>query len=217
MELLGLKILMLGASHLATPGYFGTQLHNQLTDQGAIVHTLAVCGAFPSHWVSPSTGNCGSLEKVGMNPALFLIGKTPKTKSYLELVATDSPALVILVMGDSVANYTAPFMDKGWASHEVKKLVGTIEKSKVPCLFIGPPWGTDGGSSRKTNIRVKELSDLLKTSVKPCRYINSLELSRPGEWDTTDGLHFMQKGYIEWANRVMPEITKTNLNNSRGR
>lgn len=208
MQLLGLKILILGASHLATPGFFGTILHNQLADQGAIVHTLAVCGAFPSHWVLPTQGNCGSLEKVGGNPANFRLGKTPNTKSYLELVAVESPALVILVMGDSVANYSAPTMNKKWAYQEIQKLTSTIDESKISCLFIGPPWGTEGGNSKKTNIRVREVSDFLKINVKPCKYIDSLKLSRPGEWDTTDGLHLMQKGYAEWATRVMQEIQK---------
>ena len=96
MNLLGLKILMLGASHMATPGYFGTVLHNQLADQGAIVHTVAVCGAFPGYWVSPIEGVCGSLEKIGNTPAEYKIGKSPKTKSYLEFVATESPDLVVL-------------------------------------------------------------------------------------------------------------------------
>ncbi len=209
MQLLGLKILMLGASHLATPGFFGTILHNQLADQGAIVHTLAVCGAFPSHWVSPIQGNCGSLEKIGANPAYFKLGKIPNTKSYLDLVAVDPPNLVILVMGDSVANYSAPTMDKKWAIQEIRNLTGTIEGSNISCIFVGPPWGTEGGNSKKTNIRVREVSDFLKTSVKPCHYIDSLKLSRLGEWETTDGLHLTQKGYIEWATRVMQEIQKT--------
>jgi hypothetical protein len=209
MNLLGLKILMLGASHLATPGYFGTVLHNQLADQGAVVHTVAVCGAFPSHWILPDEGNCGSLEKTGNNPAEFRLGKSPKTKSYLELVALDSPNLVILVMGDSVANYVAPSMDKKWAYQEINKLTNVIEQSKIPCLFIGPPWGTEGGNSKKTNNRVREVSEILKNGVKPCKYIDSLKLSRPGEWDTTDGLHLTQKGYKEWATRVMQEIQKT--------
>ena len=208
MQLLGIKILILGASHLATPGFFGTILHNQLADQGAIVHTLAVCGAFPSHWVSPNPGSCGSLEKVGANPAQFTIGKTPKTKAYPELVATDSSTLVILVMGDSVANYTSSSMDKQWAYQEISKLISAVEETKIPCLFIGPPWGTEGGNSKKTNNRVKEVSNFLKSTVKPCKYIDSLKLSQPGEWGTTDGLHLTQQGYREWATRVMQEIQK---------
>lgn len=209
MQLLGLKILMLGASHLATPGFFGTVLHNQLSDQGAVVHTVAVCGAFPSHWVLPNQGTCGSLDKAGTNPAEYKIGKTPVTKSYLELVATDSPDLVIFVMGDSLANYASSYMDKKWAYQDISQLTSAIQDSKVSCLFIGPPWGTEGGSSRKTNNRVRDTSEFLKAHVKPCKYIDSLKLSRPGEWETTDGLHLNQKGYKEWATRVMQEIQKS--------
>ena len=208
MGLMGLKILMLGASHLATPGYFGTVLHNQLADQGAVVHTVAVCGAFPSHWVSPADGDCGSLEKTGNTPAEYRIGKTPKTKSYLELVATDAPNLVILVMGDSVANYAAPVMDKKWAFEEIAKLTSVIGESKVSCVFIGPPWGTEGGKSKKTNARTREVNELLRTSVKPCQYIDSLKMSRPGEWRTTDGMHLTQKDYKMWATKAMQEIQK---------
>lgn len=197
---------MLGASHLATPGYFGTVLHNQLADQGAIVHTVAVCGAFPSHWVSPTDGSCGSLVKVGSNPAEYRIGNTPKSKSYLDLVASNSPDLVILVVGDSVANYAGPFMDKKWAFEEITKLTSVIGESKVSCVFIGPPWGTEGGKSKKTHARTKEVNDFLKNNVKPCKYVDSLKLSKPGEWGTTDGMHLTQKDYKEWAAKTMLEI-----------
>ena len=206
MKLKGLKILVLGASHLATPGHFGTVLHNQLADQGAVVHTLAVCGAFPSYWISPEDGKCGSLEKKGNSPAKYGIGKTPKTKSYLELVATDVPDLVILVMGDSVANYEGPIMEKKWAFQEIAKLTSVIGESKVKCVFVGPPWGTEGGESKKTNARTKEVNELLRTSVKPCKYIDSLKMSRPGEWSTTDGMHLTRKDYKEWATKTMQEI-----------
>lgn len=206
MQLVGLKILMLGASHLATPGYFGTVLHNQLADHGAIVHTVAVCGAFPSHWVLPAEGSCGSLVKKGNNPAEYRVGNAPKSKSYLDLVASDSPDLVVLVMGDSVANYGGPFMDKQWASHEISKLTSVIGESKVPCLFVGPPWGTEGGKSKKTYARTKEANEFLRNNVKPCRYVDSLKLSKPGEWGTTDGMHLTQKDYKEWAAKTMLEI-----------
>jgi hypothetical protein len=206
MNLMGIKILMLGASHLATPGYFGTVLHNQLADQGAIVHTVAVCGAFPSHWATPADGSCGSLEKIGNTPADYRVGKTPKTKSYTELVASDAPNLVILVMGDSVANYAGPFMDKKWASQEISKLTSVVGESKVACVFIGPPWGTEGGKSKKTHARTKEANEFLKNSVKPCTYVDSLKMSKPGEWATTDGMHLTQKDYKEWAARTLQEI-----------
>ena len=206
MQLIGLKILILGASHLATPGYFGTVLHNQLADQQAVVHTVAVCGAFPSYWISPVEGTCGSLEKTGNTPAEYRIGKTPAAKSYFELVASDFPDLVILVMGDSVANYANPFMDKNWALQEITKLTRVVEDSKVTCIFIGPPWGAEGGKSKKSNFRVRETNELLKTSVKPCKYIDSLKMSRPGEWSTTDGMHLIQKDYKDWATKVMQEI-----------
>lgn len=211
MQLFGLKVLLIGASHLSTPGYLGTNLHDQLTTQGAKVHTLGTCGAQPSNWVIPKQGNCGGLEKRGVQTAQLTIGQTPKTKTYLQLVSEDQPDLVIVVLGDNLADYKAPFINKSLAYEEIKKLTSVIEKSKASCIWIGPTWGNEGARAKKTFKRVNEVSDLLKFSVKPCQYMNSLEMSPANKWHTTDGQHLTLKDYKEWSNKIMEEIQKTNL------
>ena len=73
---------------------------------------------------------------------------------------------------------------------------------------IGPPWGTEGGTSKKTFARVKELSNYLSTLVAPCRYIDSLDFSKPGEWPTYDGEHLTVDSYKIWGGDIAGEVEK---------
>lgn len=102
-------------------------------------------------------------------------------------------------------------MDKSYAYEDIKKLTLEIQKSKVSCLWIGPTWGNEGALAKKTFKRVQEVSDLLSFSVKPCQYMNSLEMSPPNKWITFDGQHLILKDYKEWSNKIMQEIKKTNF------
>ena len=54
MILTNLTILIIGASHLAKPGYLITSLHDELQNQGAKVHSIGVCGVEPSEWLIAS-------------------------------------------------------------------------------------------------------------------------------------------------------------------
>ena len=202
----GLNILIIGSSHLATPGYLITSLHDSLLAQGAQVHTLGVCGVTPSAWLQETNGDCGGAERIGKNKLNLTINRAAKTVPIAQLVAAERPQLVVVVMGDTLAGYDTSYFPKQWASQEVRKLVGTLAQLKVACVWVGPAWGEEGGPLNKTNARVKIASDFLAVNVEPCTYIDSLKMSKPGAWRTHDGQHFTPAGYKAWGEAIARAI-----------
>jgi lysophospholipase L1-like esterase len=61
---------------------------------------------------------------------------------------------------------------------------------------------------KKNDTRTKLMSAFLASNVAPCTYIDSLTLSKPGEWVTTDGQHFTVAGYKSWANAIGSALAK---------
>ena len=204
----GIKILVIGASHLSTPGYLVDSLHDGLQKQGATVHSIGVCGTTPAAWVSEANGKCGGAERIGTGPMRLSINYSAKTKAISQLVQTEHPNLVVVVMGDTLAGYKQPYFDKQWASLEVHKLTTALTQLKVRCIWIGPAWGNDGGLSDKTQLRVRQVSEFLASNVEPCSYVNSLSMAKPGEWRTVDGQHFDAAGYKSWGAAITLAITQ---------
>ena len=195
----GIKILVIGASHLATPGYLINSLHDGLQKQGATVHSIGVCGTTPAAWVSEVYGECGGAERIGNGPLRLSIKKSAKTTAISQLVQAEHPNLVVVVMGDTIAGYADPYFPKHWAAVEARKLTTALNQLKVRCIWIGPAWGNDGGVSDKSQTRVKQVSAFLEANVEPCTYVNSLSMAKPGEWRTVDGQHFDETGYKSWG------------------
>ena len=73
--LAGMTILMIGDSHLATPDYLISTLHDSLVTQGAKVHTLGICGANAGDWLKATPGTCGGAERRDSEKAVVLGGK----------------------------------------------------------------------------------------------------------------------------------------------
>jgi hypothetical protein len=205
----GLKILIIGSSHLATPGYLITSLHDTLQAQGAQVHSIGVCGVTSSAWLQESHGDCGGAERIGKGPLKISVGSAAKTTPITQLVAKEQPQLVLIVMGDTLGGYAEPFFNKQWASQEVHKLTGALAQTGTRCAWVGPAWGEDGGVLGKTNARVKLVSDFLAVNVEPCIWLNSLAMSKPGAWHTTDGQHFTPSGYKAWGDAIARELART--------
>jgi hypothetical protein len=198
----GLSILIIGSSHLATPGYLITSLHDSLLAQGATVHSLGVCGVTPGAWLQETFGDCGGAERIGKNKIKLTINRAAKTVPIAQLVETERPQLVVVVMGDTLAGYEQPYFPKQWASQEVRKLTAGLAQLKVACAWVGPAWGDDGGVLHKTNARVKIVSEFLAGNVEPCTYIDSLKMSKPGAWRTSDGQHFTPASYKAWGDAI---------------
>jgi hypothetical protein len=115
------------------------------------------------------------------------------------LIQQTHPNLIVVEIGDALAGYGDRELRRGYVSEQVALLTDRIKAHHLPCVWIGPGWGTEGGPYFKTFARVKEYSDYLATQVAPCEYIDSLTLSKPGEWPTFDGQHYTVPGYQKWG------------------
>ena len=204
----GASILIIGASHLSTPGYLGTTLNDALLSKGAQVHSLGVCGSIPSEWTRESRGNCGGAERVGSGPLKLKIGSSAHTVPIEELIQTEKPNLLIFVAGDTLGDYQKPSLNLQWVNSEITVFNKIVARSKVKCAWVGPAWGEEGNSSGKTYARVSQVSELLSKSLRSCSYIDSLKMSKPGEWKTIDGIHYQDQYYKQWGNKIAEEIAK---------
>ena len=198
--LAGLSVLIIGDSHLATPNYLIKTLHDDLIEQGAAVHSIGVCGSNPGDWITASpAGKCGGADRIGKNPATVM-GQSAGTTPIKQLIANEKPNLVLVVMGDNIANYKQSF-SRAWAWQQVTILTKEISSTGAACAWVGPAWGTEGGKFGKNYARATQISTFLSTNVAPCAFINSLDMSKPGAWATIDGQHFTNMGYQSWGGR----------------
>lgn len=205
LALAGMSVLMIGDSHLATPTYLTTSLHDELTAQGATVHTIGVCGTNPSDWLKETKGTCGGAERTGSDAAQ-VTGADAATTPIADLIDEEQPDLVVIVIGDTIGAYDKPEFPKVWAWQQVTGLTKAVASTGTSCVWVGPAWGTEGGKYQKTYARVKLLSSFLSSNVAPCTYIDSLTFSKPGEWATTDGQHFTVTGYRHWGKAIAGAI-----------
>lgn len=204
--LAGLTLLIIGDSHYVTQGYLVTHLHDQLQRQGARVITYGACGVASGAWVSPRVVPCGVAERVGN--AAPRINRSPQARSWAidELIRQHRPNIVIVGVGDPMAGYQNREMPRGWITEQVRSLTLRFQANQMPCIWVGPSWGTEGGPYFKTFARVREVSDFLATQVSPCQFVDSTAMSRPGEWPTFDGQHHTIPGYQSWATAITRQI-----------
>ncbi len=206
--LAGLTILMIGDSHLATPDYLIKSLHDNLVQQGAQVHTLGVCGSKAGDWTKVVPGECGGAERRNKDKAVVL-GNKASTQPVGQLVAADKADLIVVVMGDTMADYTKPAFPKTWIWQQTTQLTKAIKETGAKCVWVGPGWGTEGGKYGKTYARVEMTSKFLAANVAPCDYIDSLSFAKQGQWATIDGQHFTAMGYASWSKAITDALLKT--------
>lgn len=206
--LAGLTILMIGDSHLATPDYLIKSLHDNLVQQGAQVHSLGVCGSKAGDWTQSVPGECGGAERRNKDKAVVL-GNKASTQPISQLVAADKPDLIVIVMGDTMADYTKPAFPKTWIWQQTTSLTKAIKETGTRCVWVGPSWGSEGGKYGKTYARVELTSKFLASNVAPCDYIDSLSFSKQGQWATIDGQHLTSMGYISWSKAITEALLKT--------
>jgi hypothetical protein len=208
LPLLGLTLLLIGDSHFASSGYLITTLHDDLTRQGAKVVTLGACGVAAGAWVVPRVVPCGTAKREFNSP--IKIDRSPKAKSWSidALIQQYHPNAVIVGLGDTMGGYSQKEMPTDWIASQVSSLTARLTADNVPCLWLGPGWGTEGGPYFKTFARTRQLSDYLATVVSPCHYVDSTTLSKPGEWPTFDGQHYTAFGYQKWGEVLSQAITR---------
>jgi hypothetical protein len=204
--LAGLSILVLGESHMSIADHLTEPLNANLTKQGAIVHSIGVCGASAGDWLITKKADCGA-EQIGNNK-IQIKGRDATTTPIGELIAKNKPDLVLLVIGDTMASYDKTAFPKAWAWQSVTSLTKAIAATGTKCAWVGPAWGKAGGMYQKNDARTQLMSQFLSTNVAPCTYIDSLALSKPGQWPTTDGQHFTVAGYKSWANAIGSALAK---------
>jgi hypothetical protein len=197
--LAGLTVLIIGDSHMVTRDYLITTLHDDLAAQGATVDSYGMCGANAGDWVYPAIVSCGKAERHGKeSPEINRTAGTP-TYQIEALIAKHKPNLIVIEMGDTMAGYGQASFPQGWIYQQVHALTGRIAARNIPCAWVGPPWGSEGSSYHKTFARVREMSEFLATAVAPCRFIDSTQFSKQGEWPTIDGQHLTSGGYKAWG------------------
>ena len=197
--LAGLTILMLGDSHFATQGYLVTTLQDALIQQGAKVVTEAACGAPSGVWAEAGIAPCGSAERVQSGPVKKDISTHAHVPGFDTLLAKYHPNLVVIGAGDTMAGYAQPSLPAAWISGQIQAFTQLVQNANLPCVWVGPGWGTEGGPYFKNYARVRELNTYLASNVAPCHYIDSLQFAGPGEWPTFDGQHYTLPSYQKWG------------------
>ena len=207
--LAGLAFLMVGDSHFATKNYLITTLQDGLMKAGARSEAFGACGMPAGAWVAPRPVPCGTAQRIGSGPVQE--DRSPKAVSWSidALIDRYKPDVVVIGIGDTMGGYNQREMPRPWIQENVEELTARVAAHHLPCVWIGPGWGTEGGPYFKTYARAKELSDFLSTAVAPCAYVDSLALSKPGEWPTFDGQHYTAVGYQRWGAALAQAITQT--------
>jgi lysophospholipase L1-like esterase len=208
LALAGLVVLLIGDSHIASKDFFNNAVHEALQQAGARVHSYGVCGSGAGDWVKSKLLPCGRGERHGEAAAQIDRGDKVAVWPLAELIARHHPDLVVVELGDNMAGYSQfPSLPHALIEQQVKALTGVIAAKRVACVWIGPPWGAEGGMWGKTFARVRELSEELARDVAPCRYVDSLRFAKPGEWPTFDGVHLTLDGYALWSRAIVASIS----------
>lgn len=197
--LAGLVVLVIGDSHMVHRNYLIDQLHDALTADGATVYSFGACGATPTDFLVPHMTDCGRASRLAGGAQKTEEGPALPVWNARELIARYHPDRVVIVMGDTMGAYKTSDFPKAWVWDQVSSLTGELKAAQLACDWVGPPWGTEGGSFGKTYDKVRQLSDYLSGLVAPCRYIDSTRFAKPGEWRTIDGQHLNAEGYKAWA------------------
>jgi len=210
--LAGLTLLVIGESHMTVPGFLREPLHASLTAQGAKVHSIGACGASPSRWLKAQPVDCGA-DQAGAGAPVVKSHKGFSTTAITDLIRTDKPDLVVVIIGDTMGSYDKPSFAKTWAWQEVTGLTKAIASTNTACVWVGPAWGTPGGKYFKNDARVQQLSHFLSSNVAPCDYVDSLKFSKPGQWTTVDGQHLTQSSYASWSRAITNALLKSTVVN----
>lgn len=194
--LAGLTFLIVGDSHVSAPGSLATTLHDALAAEGAAVHTAGVCAAAPSHFLRGRSTTCGRVLR-GPDGRLSLKVKA-KAPVLDDLLADHTPDHVIFVFGDNMGGYRMKKLPRSFIEAEVTAIVAALPAG-TGCSWMGPPWGEEGTSYRKTHSRAAELNAVLRDLSAPCHYIDVQAATATDAIDTVDGLHPRADGYRLWA------------------
>jgi hypothetical protein len=197
--LAGLVILVIGDSQMKGLIY---DMHDQLTNDGAVVHSYLMCGATAHDWLAKSTVSCGRGERHGRGAPVINAQQLLPTYSLAELVDKTHPNLVVVELGEKLEP------DHNWVRQEVHTLAGKIAASHISCVWVGPTWGQEKQPFPTTDASIRDLTQLLSQSVAPCNFFDSTTFARPGELQTTDGTHLSPDGYRRWGKAIADGVVR---------
>jgi hypothetical protein len=191
--------------------YMISPLHESLEAEGAVVNSYGMCGAMPEDWLSRTTAQCLA-ERHDKGPASFK-NQTGPTWLLSDLLERNHPNLVVIELGDNLAGYgTLPTLPRDLIIQQVREILAPIKARHLPCIWIGPPFGADTQAYHKTDLRVRELSQLLAQTVAPCNYVDTTTFAAPGQWATQDGEHLTPGSYRKWSLDITQAIVQLNGN-----
>jgi hypothetical protein len=110
--LAGLVILVIGDSQMKGLIY---DMHDQLTNNGAVVHSYLMCGATAHDWLAKSTVSCGRGERHEKGAPSINTQQLLPTYSLPELIDKTHPNLVVVELGEKLEP------DHNWVRQEVHK------------------------------------------------------------------------------------------------
>lgn len=197
--LAGLVILVIGDSQMKGLIY---NLHDQLEDSGASVHSYLMCGATAHDWLSHSTVSCGRGERHDRGAPAINTQQLLPTYALPDLIEKNHPNLVIVELGEKLEP------DHSWVRQEVQALSGKIAASRISCVWVGPTWGQNKPPYPTTDASIVDISHLLAGSVSPCSFFDSTTFARPGELQTTDGTHLSPDGYRRWGAAITEGVVR---------
>jgi hypothetical protein len=197
--LAGLVILVIGDSQMKGLIY---DLHDQLEDAGASVHSYLMCGATAQDWLTHSTVSCGRGERHDHTGPVINSTQQLPTYSLSDLIEKNHPNLVVVELGEKLEP------DHSWVKQEVHALTSRIAANHISCVWVGPTWGQEKPSYPTTDASIRDLTVLLSSSVAPCAFFDSTTFARPGELQTTDGTHLSPDGYRRWGKAIADGIVR---------
>lgn len=199
MGLAGLVVLVIGDSQMKGLIY---DLHDQLEDAGASVHSYMMCGATAQDWLTHSTVSCGRGERHDRGAPVINATQQLPTYSLPDLIAKNHPNLVVVELGEKLEP------DHAWVKQEVHALTSRIAATHISCVWVGPTWGQNKPPYPTTDASIRDLTALLSESAAPCAFFDSTAFARPGELQTTDGTHLSPDGYRRWGKAIAEGIAR---------
>jgi hypothetical protein len=200
-----LVILVIGDSQMKGLIY---DLHDQLEDAGASVHSYLMCGATAQDWLAHSTVSCGRGERHDHGAPVVNTTQQLPTYSLPDLIEKNHPNLIVVELGEKLEP------DHAWVQQEVHTLTSRIAANHISCVWVGPTWGQNKSPYPTTDASIRDLTALLSSSVAPCAFFDSTTFARPGELQTTDGTHLSPDGYRRWGKAIADGIVRLHGQNA---
>lgn len=215
---LATETIIIGDSHVV--GSFGESLHNALMDETAKnVRSIGLSGAsastFTAHNPRHRTLEFGFIDRTNKSKIVKPTGQPATVPQLGELLKKAQPSLLIIELGDKLAEYQNTKMDSdAVVTQEVESMMETLKQvdDKLACYWVTPTWTDKSGSLpyRKTNERLAQVIKLIKKSAEPrCTVIdsmNDLGLNSGNIKTLSDGIHYDRANGRIWGKAAAARI-----------